>query len=85
MRIAFGLALVALPVVLMAPTAATAGSGSKNVYAGGRDCTPINGRSGYYGNPWCGTGPYPNDQPKAQPAASTPQAGTHVPKARRKQ
>jgi hypothetical protein len=23
-----------------------------------RDCTPINGRSGYYGNPWCDTGSY---------------------------
>jgi len=21
-----------------------------------RDCTPINGRFGYYGNPWCDTG-----------------------------
>lgn len=21
-----------------------------------RDCTPINGRYGYYGNPWCDTG-----------------------------
>jgi hypothetical protein len=20
------------------------------------DCTPINGRTGYYGNPWCDTG-----------------------------
>ena len=24
----------------------------------GRDCTPINGRYGYYGNPWCDTGSY---------------------------
>lgn len=23
-----------------------------------KDCTPINGRSGYYGNPWCDTGSY---------------------------
>jgi hypothetical protein len=23
-----------------------------------RDCTPINGRFGYYGNPWCDTGSY---------------------------
>lgn len=23
-----------------------------------RDCTPINGRYGYYGNPWCDTGFY---------------------------
>jgi hypothetical protein len=23
-----------------------------------RDCTPINGRYGYYGNPWCDTGSY---------------------------
>ena len=23
-----------------------------------RDCTPINGRFGYYGNPWCDTGLY---------------------------
>jgi hypothetical protein len=21
-----------------------------------RDCTPVNGRYGYYGNPWCDTG-----------------------------
>lgn len=21
-----------------------------------RDCTPLNGRYGYYGNPWCDTG-----------------------------
>lgn len=23
-----------------------------------RDCTPFNGRYGYYGNPWCDTGSY---------------------------
>lgn len=23
-----------------------------------RDCIPINGRFGYYGNPWCDTGSY---------------------------
>lgn len=23
-----------------------------------RDCTPINGQFGYYGNPWCDTGSY---------------------------
>ncbi len=23
-----------------------------------KDCTPINGRLGYYGNPWCDTGSY---------------------------
>lgn len=27
-----------------------------------RDCTPINGFYGYYGNPWCDTGSYrPSD------------------------
>lgn len=25
---------------------------------GDRDCTPINGFYGYYGNPWCDTGSY---------------------------
>lgn len=23
-----------------------------------RDCKPLNGRYGYYGNPWCDTGSY---------------------------
>ena len=36
-------------------------AGSKRVKAAHpveRDCTPINGRFGYYGNPWCDTGSY---------------------------
>jgi hypothetical protein len=31
---------------------------SKSVTAGTRDCTPYNGRYGYYGNPWCDGGAY---------------------------
>ena len=40
---------------------APAFAGSKRVKAAHpveRDCTPINGRFGYYGNPWCDTGSY---------------------------
>lgn len=42
-----------------AATTATAGKGRSQVGkwpTPQRDCTPINGRYGYYGNPWCDTG-----------------------------
>lgn len=45
--------------VLASATAAMAAANRKPVRAVvvKRDCTPFNGRYGYYGNPWCQTGP----------------------------
>lgn len=54
-------AVVILTAALLASaTAAMAGANRKPVRAVAvkRDCTPINGRFGYYGNPWCDTGSY---------------------------
>lgn len=54
-------------VILASASAAVAGAGRKPARATAqaptqspakRDCTPINGRYGYYGNPWCDTGSY---------------------------
>jgi hypothetical protein len=41
-------------------TAAYAAQARKSAQAPAaqRDCRPINGRFGYYGNPWCDTGSY---------------------------
>ncbi len=44
-----------------APGFANAGKVRSKVVASpaaARDCTPINGRYGCYGNPWCDTGSY---------------------------
>ncbi len=57
----FSWAVVILTAALLASaTAAMAGASRKPVRAAAvkRDCTPINGRFGYYGNPWCDTGTY---------------------------
>jgi hypothetical protein len=53
-------AVLALAAVLLAGAAQVqAASARKPVRAAAiRDCTPINGRFGYYGNPWCDTGSY---------------------------
>ena len=52
--------LVLTAALLASATAAVAASKRKPVRAAKveRDCTPINGRYGYYGNPWCDTGSY---------------------------
>lgn len=56
--------VVVLAAGLSAGTfAVTAEAGGKNFKGKDRtfvqrDCTPINGRFGYYGNPWCDTGSY---------------------------
>jgi hypothetical protein len=52
--------LVLTTVLLASATAVLAGTSRKPVRAavGERDCRPINGRFGYYGNPWCDTGSY---------------------------
>jgi hypothetical protein len=52
--------LVLATVLLGSATAALAGTSRKPVRAtvAVRDCRPINGRFGYYGNPWCDTGSY---------------------------
>lgn len=45
-----------LALMLAAALAVPAGAGSRNVRAWQapvKDCTPFNGRFGYYGNPWC--------------------------------
>ncbi len=52
--------LAASPILIGVPAGADAKSKLRNVdraYAV-RDCTPINGFYGYYGNPWCDTGSY---------------------------
>lgn len=57
----FSWAVLILTATLLAgATAALAGADRKPVRAVAvkRDCTPINGRFGYYGNPWCDTGSY---------------------------
>ena len=57
------------PVLLTLIVTATAASATPQVRHGQkrkpvpppyamRDCTPINGFYGYYGNPWCDTGSY---------------------------
>jgi uncharacterized protein with FMN-binding domain len=54
-------AVLVLATALLASVAqAHAASARKPVRAVAmkRDCTPINGRFGYYGNPWCDTGSY---------------------------
>jgi hypothetical protein len=52
--------LVLTATLLATVTAAFAGKVRKPACAAvvARDCTPINGRFGYYGNPWCDTGSY---------------------------
>jgi hypothetical protein len=53
--------VLVLTAALLAGVAhANAASARKPVRAAAvkRDCTPINGRFGYYGNPWCDTGSY---------------------------
>ncbi len=59
------LILVAAALGATASLAHAAGKRTKPAYApaghskpAARDCTPINGRYGYYGNPWCDTGSY---------------------------
>lgn len=57
----FSWAIVILTLALLASaTAALADANRKPAHAVAvkRDCTPINGRFGYYGNPWCDTGSY---------------------------
>jgi hypothetical protein len=57
----FSLVVLVLTAALLASAAAgMAGANRKPVRAVAvkRDCTPINGRFGYYGNPWCDTGSY---------------------------
>ena len=55
--------LTGLTLTLMLAMPASAG-GKRNNHASAkphpaeRDCTPINGRYGYYGNPFCDTGSY---------------------------
>ena len=54
------LLIVAL-AVCCAPGLANAGKVRSKTMASpaaARDCTPINGRYDYYGNPWCDTGSY---------------------------
>jgi hypothetical protein len=52
--------LVLTAALLASASAAMAGAHRRPVAAVAvkRDCTPINGRFGYYGNPWCDTGSY---------------------------
>jgi hypothetical protein len=52
--------LVLTAALLASASAGMAGANRKPVRAVAvkRDCTPINGRFGYYGNPWCDTGSY---------------------------
>ncbi|WP_414463930.1 hypothetical protein [Hyphomicrobium sp. DY-1] len=38
------------------PRSKTKHTWQKPAPRGDRDCVPINGRFGYYGNPWCDTG-----------------------------
>ena len=52
--------LAASPILIGLPASADAKSKLRHAdrtYAV-RDCTPINGFYGYYGNPWCDTGSY---------------------------
>jgi hypothetical protein len=52
--------LILTAALLASASAVSAGANRKpaRVTAATRDCTPINGRFGYYGNPWCDTGSY---------------------------
>ena len=54
------LGLVAAALVLTASAVEAGTKRAKQAEAAvqKRDCTPINGRFGYYGNPWCDTGSY---------------------------
>jgi hypothetical protein len=54
------LATLLLGPVLPAATAHAEARSQKphSAHAPRRDCVPINGRFGYYGNPWCDTGSY---------------------------
>ena len=52
-------AAAALSVTLAATAEAAQRRAKASSYAiAKRDCTPFNGRYGYYGNPWCDTGSY---------------------------
>ena len=55
--------LTSVTLTLFLTFAASAGARRNNAgpakyQAAEPDCTPINGRYGYYGNPWCDTGSY---------------------------
>jgi hypothetical protein len=50
--------IVGVAALVCAAPASAGNTRSKPVSAVDRDCTPINGRYGYYGNPWCDTGSY---------------------------
>ncbi|HPG89159.1 MAG TPA: hypothetical protein PLD46_05865 [Hyphomicrobium sp.] len=54
------LVAVLTTAALAAGLVASAEAGQRRVKAtpAPRDCTPINGRYGYYGNPWCDTRSY---------------------------
>ncbi len=54
------LVAVLTTAALAAGLVATAEAAERRVkaIAAPRDCTPINGRFGYYGNPWCDNGAY---------------------------
>lgn len=58
--------MLALAIAFVFTTAAAASAGPSGKHKAkrwepsraARDCTPINGFYGYYGNPWCDTGSY---------------------------
>jgi hypothetical protein len=60
--------VVALAIALVLASAVSASAAPQGKYKhktkhwqaprADRDCTPINGFYGYYGNPWCDTGSY---------------------------
>lgn len=60
--------VVALAIVLVLASAVSASAAPQGKYKhktkhwqaprADRDCTPMNGFYGYYGNPWCDTGSY---------------------------
>ena len=57
------LVAVLTTAALAAGLVATAEAAARRVKANApvaapRDCTPVNGRYGYYGNPWCDAGSY---------------------------
>lgn len=56
------LAILIIAIVVASVAPALAGSrqhtAKHNAPRADRDCTPINGFYGYYGNPWCDTGSY---------------------------
>lgn len=47
-----------MPVICLPASAHSHKEKRRHVPRVERDCTPINGFYGYYGNPWCDTGSY---------------------------